>query len=322
MKRRHIQVGLGCLFALAAVWFATTARAADADETGKPEGFPDVDLLGGSIPRYTAVVVDAWTKDVGYLMFDGNVEEGYPRVYIWVPGDMDYRRPVMKRVVGENEFSPFEFFSTGDGKQAVIEWQAKWGIRTHGSYDRLDYKTGKMVHVERETTRTPAFFYRCNYMRAKGTVRTHTTKDFTLNIGIDGEFRTSESWEDLPEAIAPWEQLRFYMIRQQTPEEKRGKVLFRGRLQFWSINQWRDIVIRAFPEDAGATLSIRPYMEPPVYSNSFGVKEAFDTGVEVELPYGWYEYNWDFKCDGVNVTPRKDFHVVLTPQPFSATVHD
>jgi len=325
----RIQKYLGIFLTLAILWGSasilraqsSSAAAKTPAEGGKPEKFPDVDLMAGSMPRYAAITVDAWTKETAYILFDGNTDKGYNRLYFWVPGHIKYNRPVKKNDTGDKAFAPFDFFSTGDGQQAVIEWELKWGLRSYGPHKWFDYLRGVWVEVDAEVTKSPYFLYRCNYARARGTVRSRSTSAFPLSLGIDGEFTVSDSWEDLPPAIAPWERMHFYMARQQVVEGKKGRLHFMGKLQHWAVHRWWDVVIRAFPVDTAISLSINPYLDPPVYSNNITVAEAFETGVDVELPYGWYEYKWDFKCDGVNVIPRKDHHIVLTPQPFCADVH-
>jgi len=133
-----------------------------------------------------------------------------------------------------------------------------------------------------------------------------------LDITIPGRLSVSTTWEKLPGALMPWRDLRFWM--DVAPSHKRGQgiIKFRGHLRYHS-HGWQTCRVRSLPEGSGVQLSIRPYMDPPVYSNLLTVAQVFEKPFPVELPYGWYNFRWGITCSGLTVRSHMDY----IPNPFA-----
>ena len=90
MRIRRVPAGLALGVALASL--AAPPRAAAAPPPR--EKFPSVTLSSFSDPRYGVIQMDPFTNHLGYVLFDGNVKEGYDKMFLWVPGDAKYGRAV------------------------------------------------------------------------------------------------------------------------------------------------------------------------------------------------------------------------------------
>ena len=80
----HVTALAGALMFLA----CSGGLAADKDEkpaVKKPKEYPEVELQEDSKPRYAAIALDSWNEGRAYLLFDGNKDKGYPRMYVWIP---------------------------------------------------------------------------------------------------------------------------------------------------------------------------------------------------------------------------------------------
>lgn len=283
-----------------------------------PEEFPEVALSAGSKPRYTALALDEEIDQVAYVLFDGNVTDGYRKIYVWIPGDPKYKNPVAIRTTAEgNNFPPFERTQSvkdKDKDKASISWRLAWRTRrSGGKRTRVDYATGKTTTTTSKVVTYAVFPFTVDYAYGRHTGLARGSSKAPLDISIHGELRVSDTWEELPKALAPWKKVYFNMTRTAQYEKEKGRLLFKGRLLH---SHHRPCTVRSLPEDTEIILSINPYLEAPVYSNMLSVAEAFADGVGVELPYGWYRYRWSFKCNGLKVSPSY-YRQHYWPIPFS-----
>lgn len=287
------------------------------------EAFPEVELSEASSPRYGVIPIDVWhPARVAYLLFDGNVNEGYKRMYVWIPGDRKYGRPVAMNANSDNQFRSLEFESRNEisgrgGMQALVKYNFSYRRRTHSGLHRyFDYAKGEWVERgSGKVTHSPRFDFLCDFMVAPRTGAAMTSGRAALDLGIYGSLGSSTTWEELPKVSRPWEELRIYMTRIATREGRRAVVRFQARLQYHSVDGWRNVDVRSLAEETEISLVIRPYMEEPVFEGVLSFEEAFGEGKPVDLPFGWYEYEWDMSSPGIKVLPRRDEHVTLVPQP-------
>lgn len=285
---------------------AGLAAAALQAAPERPKAFPKVPLLPDSAPRLSAVMVDVQTNQIAYVMFDGNVKTGYERLYFWIPGESKYDPPASYRVQEQNKFQPIKFSERTRDGEVSIAWTFGWG-RRGGKYTHFNYLTGQTVTGESEVY--PVFTFLCDYVSEP---RSGSTKpsESKVDLGIYGEMNAA-AWTNLPAPYQPWNQLNYYMAMKPFPEKEQGRVHFIGRLNY---GNWQTQV-RAVPSGTRIGLVVSEYMGKPVYSNSLTSAEAFTTGIEAILPYGWYDLAWDMDVPGLKIRPRLDVHVRLNPYP-------
>lgn len=272
----------------------------------KPKEFPKVDLAGGSKPRYAAIAMDETQSKVAYILFDGNInsKDGY-KIYVWIPDDLKYKNPVAMRAIDGNKFSPLSIGGPILKKDvASISWQLRWETRCSPDTD-VDYVTGKTTKLKVVTY--PVFGFSIDYLRGQGRA--------AVDITIHGEMSTSDTWEKLPNVLAPWDHVNFMMTFQPVYKKEKGRIQFKGNLYY---GYW-GCTVRSLPDDSEIMLTVSPYMEPPIYSNTLSVAEAFGTGVDVEVPYGWYNFTWSFTCDNLK-TQSGYWGIYSWPYPFSKPV--
>lgn len=274
----------------------------------QPKNFPRVDLSPGSIPYYSAVMLDVETNQIGYIMFDGNVSNGYDRLYFWVPDDMNYRTPKTLRLNSETKrFGPVKFQPRHGKDDIRIDWSFTWG-RSGGSYDSFDYMTGKSRRINAGIY--PRFYFSCDYARQpRGGGRT----DNLVDITIPGEIGGASIWTNLPAPLEPWHTLNYYMAKKLVRDKDNTLVHFNGVLNYGGHR----CEVRSLPRETVCTLMVIPYMEKPTYSNDMGWAEAFVNGIELKLEYRWYDFYWNIACPGLNVYPRLDYDVRGFPFPIT-----
>jgi hypothetical protein len=300
------------VFVRATKWAAATALlAATAASAADEKAFPRGVALAGAEPRVATVRVDPFSGRNAYLLFDGSVKDGYGRMYVWSPGDSRYGTPqtVASAVAGEqNRFPALAFQSTAEGLAAQVTWQISWEKRKGGSGGNYyDYITGKVVERERKEFDYVEFGFQVDYARGAG-------GKAELDVGIRGGLGTPGSPTNLPPTFAPWEHLNYAVSAKPFYGEKnKAGLTCAGRLYYGGS----ECVVRSLPRDTVVTLSVAPYLDPPVYSNALTLTEAFGAdGVKVEqLPYGWYDVNWSFACPGLTAYSRLD--TVLRPLPIT-----
>lgn len=293
---------------------------ADVATAEKPDAFPAVDLIAGSEPVYATIAIDPWDDErLAYLLFDGNIDQEYLRVYVWIPGSREFDPPVARRANREREFPTLEFRANSPGagltggRDALMRWDLRYRVRSSGSY--FDYARGVMV--EREVTRHPYFEYSLGYGTAPRDGTTRTLTRMPLSLLIPGEFRPVRDWADVRSPSRPWTELDFYMQRIAQREGRRAVVRFRARLQHRSHPRhvWRDVTVVSLPPEGKCTLTISPYMQEPIFSEIIPFDVAFGDGHPVDLPFGWYQYDWQLDVPLLEVRPRDDHRVTINPQP-------
>lgn len=285
-------------------YMTATMSYGQAKKTGeRPKAFPKVDQLAGSVPYYTSVRLDVDTNDVGYVMFDGNVSNGYERIYFWSPDDPDYRTPKMFRYNAETKrFGPIKFTPKNETDEVKLDWSFGWG-RGGGAYEHHDYLTGQTVKGNNPIY--PWFSFYCDYARQpRGGARGESLVDITMSGGLNATL-----WTNMPAPLQPWHTLNFFMGVKLVREKDASLARFDGRLNYGDS----PCVVRSLPKESTCTLTISPYMGTPVYSNDVPWSDALLKGVIVKLDYGWYDMSWGMYCPGLNVVTRLDSGVRVNP---------
>ena len=296
-----LAVGVGLLASAAAL----------AEVPSRTNEFPAVALAAASDPRYVVISVDPFTNRLAYVLYDGNVKDGYGRIYVWMPEDPKYGRPVSATVAEGNKFPPLTFTSTNGDEAAIVSWQLSWERRTSGPRSYFDYTTGKTVNQGDSVTYL-ALPFDVDYMRGDRSLLGAGGAAAPLDVRIHGEVGASAVWTNLPAAVTPWSQLNFWMDVKSEYYEKGGALSFTGRLYY---AHW-PCTVHSLPKSAKVDLTVGPYLEGPSYSNTLTHTEALVTGVKVEVPFGWYDIMWRFFCPGLSVVSRQDYWIVLSPHPF------
>ena len=159
----------GLVATMIAVWlWAPEAVRAGDDQAGEgPEEFPSVTLEEDSTPRFGAFYLDPWHEDILYVLFDGNRETGYRRMYAWIPGSRDYDDPVPLSVDADNRFRTISWRAEKDDEIATTDYAFRsWrSTGTHGERTHIDYVTGEtQVRAARPFTNIN-IRYTLDYMR-------------------------------------------------------------------------------------------------------------------------------------------------------------
>jgi hypothetical protein len=299
MTKRWILI---CAFILPAVWVMGAGKTVPE----RPKSFPKVDMASGSVPFFAAIMLDVQTNQIGYIMFDGNMTDGYDRLFFWVPDDMNYRTPKSYKLNAETKrFGPIKFRPKHDQDDIDIEWSFTWAKQ--GPYDHFDYASGKTI---KQGATYPRFWFSCDYANKPRSAGART--DARVDITIPGEISASV-WTNMPAALQPWHTLNYYMSVKLLREKDNTLGHFEGLLNYGDHR----VVVRTMPKETICTLVVAPYMGKPVYSNDLSWSEALVTGVNLKLDYGWYDMNWNIVCHGLNVYPRLDHHVRANPFPIA-----
>lgn len=286
-------------------WGLVLVLAAAAAHAAPPARFPDVPLSPGSRPMYAFLGADSWTNRIAYVLFDGNLSNGYSRAYVWAPDFSRYEKPLLLKRVDERGFEPFSIVSTnGEGLGAAVTWSLAWSVETHGraagSHQVFDYVTGQMktVNVPAQAASSNVVFgYRLNY-RQGPPMAVGSSGPVPLELNTSGRLGVLAVWSNIPSAgVSPWRGVSFSMAPKLSHERAGPRLAFTcvvsgggNPLQFVSM-----------PESSEVTLMITPYMEKPVVSNTVSAAEAFSKGMAVDVPYGWYNNRFLFRCPGLGV---------------------
>ena len=298
----------GTAVLLLSLWFAAAAAQAG------PGGFPDVPLMEGSQPRYAVLALDAAGKKAAYLLFDGNTQAGYKRVYVWTPADRAFKTPRPLAISENNRFGPIGIELTPAEKQekAQVVWQVSWSRRTvGGTHKRKDYATGKTITTTSERRTHSVFGFSCHFAHPPQEGAASPTSNPPLDLVMSGDMGTKTEWKQVGGPFAPWHRLTFGMSFNAARGEDTGRIRFKGRLYYGN----RPCNVRSMPTHARVSLKVEPYMEKPVYENSVPATEAMTQGIEVELPYGWYTFRWGMSCPPLKI--RTHHHGIRWPWPFS-----
>jgi hypothetical protein len=293
------------------VFFMTTALSFGQQAAKKPgerpAAFPKVDLSPGSVPYYARVRLDVDTNDVGYVLFDGNVSNGYERIYFWSPDDSAFRTPKVFRYNAETKrFGPVRFSPKNDKDDVKLDWYFGWA-RHGGAYEHTDYLTGQTV--KGNSPIYPRFYFYCDYVRQP---RSGARGESLVDITIQGDMNASV-WTNMPAPLEPWHTLNFFMGVKIVREKDASLARFDGRLNYGDT----PCIVRSLPKESTCMLSISPYMGSPVYSNDVPWSDALLKGVIVKLDYGWYDMTWGMYCPGLRVYSRLDPWVRVNPFPIS-----
>jgi hypothetical protein len=289
---------------LAALCAGVLAQAIALAAWERPDTYPEVTLTTKSEPRYSSVYLDTKTNQVAYLCFDGNVEKGYAKMFVWIPGERKYDPPKAIRSNNEKQFSKFGIDTTTvtDNDEINISWGMRWRIHS-GKHRWFDYSKGVMV--EKDVGNYPQFVFNTDFERTpRKRIRRSATQSAKLDIGIPGYLNTSPAWTNCPPPIAPWNKLNFYMTSKIEQDRAKSQVRFTGRLTYY---YWWNCEVRSVAPDTEIDLVVSPYLEDPVYSNKLNAAEIFGPGVVVELQPGWYDCEWDIRNTGMKVRNRRDW---------------
>ncbi len=282
---------------------------------GFAETYPDVPLQNGSAPEFMAIATEPFTLKPAYLLFDGNVKNGYSRVYVWSPGDAKYGSPV-PLVASDQKFPRIEFERTHEQGKSLVSWTIGYEIREHsggGSY--FDYVTGKTVEREAKKITVAQFPFTVDYKLADTRSAASVSKTYPLDMTISGVVNGGGSKTNLPPTLVPWTQLRFDLAVTPSPSDKKGGTLtFVGKL-YWGGHP---CTIRSLPKTAEFYLKIEPFREEPIFADTIDPTVAFGAGHTVEAQFGWYDFSCKFKCDGIKdptVSRRETPYAFAPPAP-------
>jgi hypothetical protein len=259
----------------------------------KPEAFPEVELESESEPAFHAFALDAWGNRTAYVLFDGNGKEGYSQIFVWVPEETGYDPP--KRLTPNTE-GDFPQFGLGkaqihEEERSTVVWRVRQRYWKRGPSKRTvtqhDYVTGKT------TTRTVSSKggegYDLSYAAGfgygpKGAMAT-VSRGLPLEVAF-GNRLEPQPWEKIKAPGGrPWSSLSLEIRTKNTGPVDRDS----GTLSF-STDGFYHCKVASFPPDVQYGFTIRPYLEPPAYSNSIPIGDFLEQGLSVELPYGWYTY--------------------------------
>ena len=282
---------------------ALATRTDAAKKEGPPTvAFPEVDFRDQSSPRFATLSIDPFTNRVVHLAFDGNVTDGYNKVWVWTPGERDYDPPKVFTSTSERNFKPISFESKQERKTALVQYALRWAIgRSGGTHTSKNYVTGETTTRTTKVTTYPYFDYSCTYGRGEHAAL-RGPGQYPLHVVIPGRISVTGVQTNLPVAYTPWQNLHFTMGLKPihgAREEDRG-LIFTGNLWHHHHSGWR-VDVKSLPESAAIKLAATPYLESPVYEEELTYEQAFDEGVRINLPYGWYGFTWSFTCDGVGI---------------------
>jgi hypothetical protein len=298
---------LACAAAVRPAAAATNAVSTNAPprRTDIPASFPKVNLSHGSEPRYMLIEMDSLKSQPAFLLFDGNLKDGYEHLFVWSPGDDKYgKKPISYRLEKETQdYTSFSSESQSNKVAAETRWTIKYRPETHGSSYR-DYKTGKMI--EGKPTLLPCFYFEVELQRGPANRMERKGGKWPLDISIPGRLYVVDDWQKLPPAEAPWTKVYCSISRDVTYGRKGGVLHCQGHLHYWH-DRWNNFActIKSLPDDTRVQLEVAPYLEKPIYAEDLKTEEIFLKPHDVDVPYGWYRILFTFKsaffkADGLN----------------------
>jgi hypothetical protein len=313
----------------------------------RPDRFPEVSLQPKAVPLYLALAADPWTNRVAYILFDGNFKVGYKRYYVWIPGDVKYGTPFVIQgqaaapgktpsAPGEKvtsvTFAPLKLTAEQGAAESSMAWTLTW-MNRGGEHSWYNYANGKM-----DTYKVPDYS-RVDFSLVYGYgPRGYSTLSAVvpLDMTINGSAPASESWTNMvtylpwnqfsytwvvPEMWPPWNSMHFYMTTKQINEKTKCRVRFDPKLGLDSCQHWMEpITVRTIPRDWSVLLVVSPYMGQPIYSNTVPASQCFKDGIEVDMPYGWYDLYWSMSCQGFaapSLLDAQQYGVITSPMPFA-----
>lgn len=299
MKRAALQGRMTLSLVLAGSAVLLWLAAGSVHGQTRPESFPAVELIDESQPRYASISLDVWGNSTAYVLFDGNDEVGYERIYVWSPGDAQFGTPVAFRVGEANRFPPLQRRTDGEeGEVSELVWNLGWGYH-HTGGTHFSYTTGETV--ERDRGRSARFSYNLNYLRDRP-----ATAGSRLHLTMSGHLPATGDWTAVRDGSRPWNAIRTMV--NVTRHIDRDKIILRlaGRL----MHQNHRVAIEALPDQFfDVNVSVSPYMKDPLYSDVLSFHDLFHTGVEVILEPRWYSINWDYQLHSwLGGGTRRDSH--------------
>ncbi len=286
---------------------ALAAVAADAAPryrvtTSVPKKFPDVPLLANSRPRFAVLGVNPWTNAAAFVMFDGDLSNGYKRIYVWIPDDPDYDKPVALNANESRRFDPFTVSATNGENGATLSWALAWSTNTTGggggTRTEVDYVTGKSRTVTvaaQPISRHAAFGYSLTYRYGPADSVLASGSKAPLELVLSSSIGAYGSWSNVTGAAhAPWNQIQLAMAPKYFPDKAGLKVNLTGQL----THGGGSCRIVSLPPESQLTVIVSPYLDPPVYSNTLpGVEGMRNT--EIFIPYGWHSMWYALRAPGI-----------------------
>lgn len=274
----------------------------------RPDAFPSVTLAGESIPRFAIFRADPWGKNNIYLLFDGEVTNGYNRMYVWVPEHRQFDRPTAMTANADGWFPEMRFEETHDGQRSEVTYRFRFTRQTqrHGGPARsastrteFDYLTGQTRTISvpaRPATpvrivMTPVFSMTCNFMRDRSPLGGPNR----LAVSLSGHIGSVAKFEDLKGASAPWQNVRFNAAiqRDQHTNPHEAILSIRGSVNYGGHGR---CVIQALPTGfMDVTVDVNPYMKQPLFSRVLDGMDLIRDGGEANVPFGWYTASWRVK---------------------------
>lgn len=278
-----------------------------ADAKPMPEAFPRVDLVPNSVPQYGAVKLDPWGMNILYFVFDGNVENGYNRMYVWVPEGREYARPTALNARHEHTFPTITWRTEKDDEVAETAYTFR-AIRQTGrtggrdARTSIDYETGKTVTRSAVSSRpytNISFRYNLTYTRD----RSPRGGPNLLRVNIpapshDHSRRSISLSTNFTEVIpqAAWNNIHFRwsVDRQYGAEQNNAVLRFSGRPQHGSGSNRRHVSFDAIPQGFfDINLRISPYQKAPAFTKTIPMIDLANNGLTVDIPFGWYRAAYD-----------------------------
>lgn len=282
---------------VAAVLAIGAAVAGFAQESssggGKPKEFPKVAFEAGSQPRYAALGMDSWTGTTAYVVLDGTRSNGYSRMYVWIPGDRQYGKPVELRMLSEgNVFAPIERKDANEEEKSEIRWRvghARRG-RSAGSETYVDYATGQTRTRSWGASSGFVIVFNVDFAHGDRHALPGMSGGLPVDLTLRGDLPTYESWEKVPASgFAPWTRLSMHLAHRVA--DGRNRDMAQVSLRYAGMHTGvGSCTVRSMPLNQDVVVTVTPYLEPPAYSNVVSLAELTQKGVDMEIPYGWYTF--------------------------------
>lgn len=284
-------------------------EAEAADQRPKPENFPTVPLVENSVPRYAAVRLDPWNKNVLYLMFDGNRRWGYNRLYVWVPEGRKYDTPTPLEVShSDNRFPTITWRTEKDNEVVETAYtfssRRSVGVRSARSArsarttTSFDYATGKTVTRTRSArSARPARGY-TNISLGHNLVYTRDKSPLggenLMRVSIPGgSISTSTNFASVSPRVL-WNNIgfRWSVDRVDDGTSENALLNITGNIRRSDDTIRFSAIPRSFFD---INIRVSPYLQDPVFNKAIPVADLMRNGLQVEIPCGWYRAAYDAK---------------------------
>ncbi len=260
--------------------------------TPPPREFPSVALVAGSQPRYAAFQLDPWKRQTLYMLFDGNSEVGYNRLYVWSPGRGQYTRPAALSVGSDGRFPPIAWRETEGNEVAEVNYvfgsRRSTGI-TGTTGPRQDYQTGAIIAAgPRRAYTNISLTFSLDYVRD----RSPQGGPNRLMLRIPGPINVATNFAEI-RALSPWEAVyfRWSVARQAAGDADAARLAISGNMYYH--HEQNLVTIQAIP--AGffdMNITVSPYLKEPVFSQTVPMIDLVRDGLTLELSPTWYTAQW------------------------------